>query len=139
MNEEKQRILIAEACGWKDIEKIGDVYGKRRWEFYTNEPNGYPDDSYGCGSIVGRNPQRSERLIHLPDYLNDLNAMNEAESILEEGLFEEKYVVELGRLFYLKGHGPWKWSECPACIVKASAEQRAEAFLKTIGKWEDEE
>jgi len=71
------------------------------------------------------------------DLLNDLNAMHEAEKLLTDDQFDEQYVVELGRLFFPKGKGPFKWRECPTMVVRATAAQRAEAFLRTIGKWEE--
>lgn len=108
MSPEAQRIAIAEACPF--VERRG------KGERVMRTPD---------GRWVYFNP------------LNDLNAMHEAEKVLTDEQFDERYVVELGRLFYSAGKGPWKWSECPTMVVRATAAQRAEAFLKTIGKWED--
>jgi len=67
----------------------------------------------------------------LPDYLNDLNAMHEAEKIMS---------VEQASDYY------WKLKELhpvvdiiPAClwVYHAAAYQRAEAFLKALGLWKD--
>ena len=58
-----------------------------------------------------------------PDYCNDLNAMHEAEKVLNK----EQWVAygrELSRLNVFP-------------MVHATAAQRAEAFLRTLGKWED--
>ena len=57
----------------------------------------------------------------MPDYLNDLNAMHEAEKVLNEAYLWNRY----------KG---WllTWMTEP---IRATAPQRCEAFLKTIGKW----
>ena len=130
MNKEKQKILIAEAC----VKTMNCCRCQKKAQIFKyGAPFCSEECAEACGDFALDCGQQS-----IPNYSNDLNAMCEAESTLEEDLFEEKYVVELGRLFYPKGHGPWKWRECPACIVKANAEQRAEAFLKTIGKWEDE-
>ena len=61
----------------------------------------------------------------LPDYLNDLNAMHEAEGILTN---EQ---IEVYCSFLQKPQwGIW-WG------IHATAAQRAEAFLRTIGKWEE--
>jgi hypothetical protein len=63
-----------------------------------------------------------------PDYLKDLNAMHEAEKVflkIETLCFWETYSNRLtGSL---------------GCtdIFHATAAQRAEAFLRTIGKWEE--
>ena len=61
-----------------------------------------------------------------PDYLNDLNAMHEAEKVLT-WKNQGDYAVALGRSY--DGSFPH---------VTATAAQRAEAFLRTIGKWENE-
>jgi hypothetical protein len=67
-----------------------------------------------------------------PNYCNDLNAMHEA----------EKWMISNLRLLDF-----WQFAEelkriVPAnfgddSYIHATARQRAEAFLKTIGKWKD--
>jgi hypothetical protein len=61
-----------------------------------------------------------------PDFTGDLNAMHEAEKVLvwraDDGLLD--YDEELRHLT-----DGWKWN--------ATAGQRASAFLRTIGKWEE--
>ena len=65
-----------------------------------------------------------------PDYPNDLNAMHEAEKMLNRG---NNYYQLGGFGLYLKILG----QIChQASSVDASAAQRAEAFLCAIGKWE---
>jgi hypothetical protein len=59
-----------------------------------------------------------------PDYLNDLNAIHEAEKVLNN-VQRERYRTEL--VYSHAGRD-----------VFATAAQRAEAFLRTIGKWEDD-
>jgi hypothetical protein len=109
MNTEQQRIAIAEACGWK-------------WErLWTGELHGKPVGEQG--------PFRE-----VPDYLHDLNAMHEAEKILDfeqSELFED----ELCEVTFKDNDGlenplPYRFSVC-----HATAAQRAESFLRTIGKW----
>lgn len=56
-----------------------------------------------------------------PAYDKDLNAMHETEKTLSYSQ----------RIQYMN-----KLLETPGCVF-ATAAQRAEAFLKTIGKWED--
>jgi hypothetical protein len=103
MNKEKQRIAIAEVCG--------------KW------PDGWPHSFMN----------QSDRLRHVPDYLNDLNAMHEAEKVLSRG---EHY-------YQTGGFGRYKTALAEVCDeqhpIDATAAQRAEAFLRTIGKWEDDE
>jgi hypothetical protein len=64
-----------------------------------------------------------------PDYLNDLNAMHEAEKVLRD----DREAAFRGWLWLAHGQ-----PEMRCAIVHATAAQRAEAFLKTIGKWEDD-
>jgi hypothetical protein len=72
---------------------------------------------------------------NLPDYLNDLNAMHEAWQTLtpsQKTEFEsELYLVIMGQAEYHRN------DDAPY-ITNATASQRAEAFLRTIGKWEGE-
>ena len=56
------------------------------------------------------------------DYCTDLNAMHDAEKTLKEMALHE-YIAQLFDLCY------------EATI--ATAHQRAEAFLRTLGKWEE--
>jgi hypothetical protein len=62
-----------------------------------------------------------------PDYLNDLNAMQEVERAMNNNDWW-KFVEYLTNIC---GGGI-------ALGVSATAAQRAEAFLKTVGKWEEE-
>jgi hypothetical protein len=61
----------------------------------------------------------------IPDYLNDLNAMHEA----EKALTSEQLEVYCN-ILHKPNHGVY-WA------IHATASQRAEAFLRTIGKWEE--
>jgi hypothetical protein len=62
-------------------------------------------------------------LLDIPDYCNDLNAMHEAEnSIPHPSYFYQSNLTEL-----CGGENR---------IYRATASQRAEAFLRTLGKWE---
>jgi hypothetical protein len=62
-----------------------------------------------------------------PDYLNDLNAMHEAfREIRKRGLVQE-YGDELASVTTV---------DRGAYFAHATAAQRAEAFLRTIGKWQ---
>ena len=102
MKPEEQRIAIAKACGWTEISP------RMTWGL---PPNVEDDGTENC-------------LKQIPDYLNDLNAMHEAEKQMNTKVLWEAYKAHL-----------LNWMTEPVC---ASARQRAEAFLKTIGKWEGE-
>jgi hypothetical protein len=62
----------------------------------------------------------------LPDYLNDLNAMHDAEKVL----VSLRWVSYSRRLQTL-------CDESVTWPIHATASQRAEAFLRTIGKWKE--
>lgn len=72
MTPEKQRIAIAEACGWKKAEP-------------PNTP------------VWWKNGEWVSIIYDLPDYLSDLNAMHEAEKVLK---VEQHFTfqVELARV-----------------------------------------
>lgn len=108
MTNEQINIAIAEACGWK----------------YVNNETHAPDGSFW----------RSKGL-EIPDYCNDLNAMHEAEKVLTIKQ-KQRYATALSN--DLSDSAPTDscytvWSD----TIHATAAQRAEAFLKTINKWED--
>ena len=106
MTEEAQRIAIAEACG------LGD---------YNTSMNGW----------------HAEYIRQLPDYLNDLNAMAEAEKMLKTQQ-RYYYLCDLEILLGFNcGCGGWDMDvESLFAMTTATAAQRAEAFLRAIGKWE---
>lgn len=113
MNAEAQRIAIAEACGWTECHPA------------TKTPHGF-FEAYGRKKL----PYGSRKDERLPDYVNDLNAMHEAEKVLSRG---EGYHQE-------GGFGLYKTALEEVCDeqhpIDANAAQRAEAFLRSVGKWE---
>lgn len=66
----------------------------------------------------------------LPDYFNDLNAMHEAEKQLTSEEWED-YAFELAELIGRNHRIQF--------TVHATAAQRAEAFLRTHGRWSENE
>ena len=62
----------------------------------------------------------------VPQYLNDLNACHEMEKVLKGGM-RSKYDAELTLICSRDYNFIWE----------STASQRAEAFLRTIGKWEE--
>ncbi len=96
MNPEQQRIAIAEACGWNGIAPY-----------------------HGGGPLWGKSHLGT--LNALPDYLNDLNAMHEAEKVLTES-----QMTTMSQYLHRKLGMLWGF---------ATADQRAEAFLKTLNLW----
>jgi hypothetical protein len=72
--------------------------------------------------LMGTPPDSHGLRVAVPWYAVDLNAMHEAEKVLR-GAEWDTYVDLLAETWIQVAH--------------ATARQRAEAFLKTIGKWED--
>lgn len=107
MTPEQQRLAIAEACGWvRDAVCFNWKRGK--------------DVAYRDGDYL--------HYRQLPDYPNDLNAMHEAEKAAFDGhpdLWQLYLDAQLERICEAADNP----TEC------ATARQRAEAFLRTIGKW----
>ena len=85
--------------------------------------------SYDPPHYQGLHPkihQPDDDPVGLPNYTTDLNAMHEAEKTLtyEQGGEMTLWIERMS----CAGYGPQLF---------ATARQRAEAFLRTIGKWED--
>ena len=111
MNPEQQLITIAEACGWKNV----DAGAGRVWGFTTRH-KGTPSESDVC--------------VDIPNYLNDLNAMHEAEELF----YAKPDTLEGAER--MRDYSKWlcRIAKYP---LHATATQRAEAFIRTIGKWEE--
>ncbi len=107
MKPEAQRIAIAEALGWTNIKP----------------PHGYAPEPYGLP------PHCSSESQDLPDYLYDLNAMQEVWETLSKPK-KADFAVFLNRIRGLE-YEICGWID----LIGAPADLRAEAFLKTIGKW----
>jgi hypothetical protein len=110
MNPEEINRRIAIACGW-----IGVVDRGVCWKGIAPK----------C---------RDLGLVAIPDYHGDLNAMHEAEKWMHKNKSLKTfwdYAEELGKITpSLLG---------AVSVIHATAAQRAEAFLRTIGKWEEVE
>ena len=75
----------------------------------------------------------------LPDYLNDLNAMHEAEKVLPDMASDDDGRDQLGYMETLADTLLAKWSSNNSAdmwlITHATAAQRAEALLKALNLW----
>jgi hypothetical protein len=115
MTNEQINIVIAEACGY---EWVSNGWGCRFLGSPTEKSFGPDTQSPLCEDAYGG----------LPDYCNCLNAMHEAEKVLNKNQWVA-YGRELSRLNVFP-------------MVHATARQRAEAFLRTLGKqnekWEEQ-
>jgi hypothetical protein len=115
MKPEEQRIAIAEACGFT-YDSINEAWYKDGYYYFN------------CGDGL--------HFKQLPDYLNDLNAIHEAEKTLEADQAID-YVRQLIDLVCPDTYGVSNLYESTYAVLHATSAQRAEAFLKTIGKWVD--
>lgn len=109
MSPDAQRISIAEACGWTGCHSVANL---------------------PCGIAPGEREHRQ-----VPDYLNDLNAMHEAEKVLKDW---NKYVCMVAKVIVgdtrPRAAGNL-YHVASSVLIHATASHRAEAFLRTIGKW----
>lgn len=127
MTPEAQRIAIAEACGWRPLKSSPQIWYH----------DGLKRHAFPHGGLI--HAQRMEKKLPcyeylLPDYLNDLNAMHEAEKTLK-GMQCQNY--QLWLIGFARGEH-FIANKTPDCYeFHVTAAQRAEAFLRTIGKWVD--
>lgn len=108
MTDTEINIAIAEACGWTYVSRYGGRTKHAAWAKWKV-----------------RNPEENQNSHDLPNFCDDLNAMHEAEkcAVLRDKLFDyctSLHTITGGELFF-----------------HATARQRAEAFLRTIGKWKE--
>lgn len=110
MDPKEQNFHIATYCGWK----------LKGFVHY--------DHSIESGVWINENNEEGKKVkIGLPDYLNDINAIRDAEIKLlkvyeNEKLLFWRYVEEIKNKYDMT-------------TEELSPIKRAEAFLRTIGKW----
>lgn len=114
MTDKQINAAIAEACGFVclhefQVDKDGAKFGF--WE--------YPPTWTG--------PKKQPWLL---DFCNDLNAMHEAEKTLKG--YEQIHTY----VWHLNNRKDWD-TDFKLMEVHISAKDRAEAFLRTLGKWEE--
>ena len=117
MTQEKQRIAIATACGWQNVTPV----------VVQNVTHQGDDRTVGISSDSG----------WVPDYLGDLNACHEMEKVLD---YEqcEAFSTTLADIVHAANREkdyafPWAFAR-----IHATAPQRSEAFLRTLGLWDEE-
>jgi len=116
MTETEQRRAIAEACKWEIRNLTAEDW--RHW--HVKHP-------VACLNWDSAGP-------NLPDYLNDLNAMHEAEKKLHLNQ-RNNYIDQLFRVC----EKAQRMASVPGWLIPtATAAQRAEAFLRTLNLWKSE-
>lgn len=127
MTPEAQRIAIAEACGTHKVEVLPFDGGTMT---LITDANG----RIRCIRQMEDGPQTEscpKDWIAPLDYRNDLNAMHEAEKVLHIDKLDV-YADWLHENNSSGGH------PAQLCHWHASAAQRAEAFLRTLNLWKDD-
>lgn len=112
MTSEEQRIAIAKNVGWKYI--MGDWVA--------------PD---ATSLRIKRTASDCDTYTYPPDYLNDLNAMHEVEGAMVSSQWME-FEWQLTQVIERQHSDAYLRH-----FINATAAQRAEAYLRTIGKWKD--
>ena len=115
MTDNEINIAIAEVCGWKH-----QTNAESRIEAWRKD---FSDGSYTEGLL---------------SYTTDLNAMHEAEKVLTEEQGRQ-FVRELYSIFD-RANEAFEYAAGEPVVTTwyllgATASQRAEAFLRTLGKW----
>ncbi len=112
MTDEQINAAIAKACGWTNV-TAGHRSGKA------------PEADY-----VGYE--------FYPNYCADLNAMHEAEKVLTIQQKANDYEILLETVTR-RGKSGMTFGLAAYLFCHATSRQRAEAFLRTLGKWEEGE
>jgi len=120
MTNEQIDIAIAELLGWRFIENDPD------YEPYWEDPNG---TKIAVNFIYHR----------VPNCSGCLNAMHEAEQALWRMDWNKRYVFNDNLANIIKGKTVNRNEWNAETLLDSTARQRAEAFLRTLGKWEEEE
>lgn len=110
MTPQEINIEIAKVCGWTLFEHECGLWSGLHNGTYIR---------YKCG--VSEN---HAKIVCFPDYHDDLNAMHEAENVLDSNQLVN-YCRQLQTIC-----GDWKLD-----AIRATAAQRAEAFLRTLNLW----
>ncbi len=143
MTNDEINIAIAEVCG-----KLKCWPHKWEWAIETYyhpdtgiEPQYRTLNYYACSQCGETRGSLVADIPNVKDYCSDLNAMHEAEKVLDEAqveaygitlwtLIHPKHTIEVITKGCFSGKGVFM-------AVHATAQQRAEAFLRTVGKWKD--
>jgi hypothetical protein len=104
MTDEQINAAIAEACGWTQV-----------------------NVKHGSGRAPNADYVGSE---FIPNYSTDLNAMHDAEKVLDKEQVREYQTYMYDMACEIDNiYGRWM-------PYSATARYRAEAFLRTLGKWD---
>ena len=115
MTKERQNIVIAEFCGYREIER-----------------REHPME--GCGKVLSGKIGGKDYIVAIPNYTGSLDAMHEAIVGRLTPMQESEFQKNLFNIFaYAEG-----LRDSAQVLCNSTAAQRAEALIKTIGRWEEE-
>jgi hypothetical protein len=126
MNLQSQNIAIAAYCGWTDIR-------------YESGEDADVDSRtvYPWEGVRGVSPVDGRRRF-IPDYTGSLDAMHEAEKVLER---YQRVIWHRQLCICTDASSPMRggdgFADVTFQLCHTSALQRAEIFLRTIGQWDD--
>ncbi len=124
MTPEAQRIAIAEAWGFEP-----GTINQTSWLGYCTALHAETLYQLGCDAPDSGRDHPDHVRAKVPYFLGDLNAMHEAEKVLTPEQCETYHarLQATGKPCPPKSPGRW--------VFHCTAAQRAEAFLRCIGKW----
>lgn len=127
MTDEEKRVKIAEACGLVEPKFV----------MYHQSPQGG-----GLAAVCSKVPHSYHKddfeWKPVPDYLNSLDAMHEAENTLQAGpcFAYHKHLRSIRRKEFLDNQNGAIIEHCAGTFDwHATARQRAEAFGRTMNLW----
>lgn len=127
MKPESQRIAIGEACGITVKEYTRNDHRKC---FCVQDRNGICIGDFGAP--LNATVTLADAVHYLPNYLNSLDVMHEAEKVLTD---EQGSMYR--HILSMNSDGPLaKYLTVERAMCHATAAERAEAFLKATSKWE---
>ena len=146
MTTQQQQIAIAEWMGYVWYRAPQDRhFPEKKYRFlahpsiqeYEGQVDIWKQRADGTEKIIDSGPWKAAQGVdYVPDFPNDLKAMHEAEQKLRENQFHFVSYPEI--LFEVisgtklsNGLGYFTFN-----FIHATAAERAEALLKTIGKWD---
>lgn len=142
MTPEEQRIAIALNLNWRFVKQVGMSPHNLWWLEPPVQWQKYTEAFQQSNVTISRPKDWSGNIFggSLPDYLNDLNAMHEAENTL---LIDSAQMARFGSWLCLLVLHQTAAPDITLAnsklmlVAHATAAQRAEAFLTAIGKWKD--
>ena len=128
MTPEAQRIALAEAMGIQPETKCLNCNGEG---YYGTEQDHWPCKGCNMTGVV-------KPFYRSPDYLGSLDTIAKAEkALLTTSQLESTYILRLQSVC-MADEPRATFREAFRSAYRATAPQRAEALLRTIGKWEGE-